>query len=57
MQLAAKTTIYKVTHSSKQLWSKLLICYKGTNAKTSKTKTPKTKCKVLINFKIYNLIS
>ena len=57
MQLAAKTAIFKVIHSSMQLWSKLLMCYTGTNAKTSKTKTPKTKCKVLFNLKYYNLIN
>ena len=57
MQLAAKTAISKVTHSSKQLQNKLLMCYKSTYAKTSKTKTPKTKCKVLFNLKYYNLIN
>ena len=57
MQLAAKTAISKVTHSSMQFQSKLLMCYTGTNAKTSKTKTPETKCKVLTNLKYYNLIN
>ena len=56
MQLAAKAEISKVTHSSKQLQSKLLMCYTGTNAKTSKTKTLESKCKVLLNLKYYNLI-
>ena len=50
-QIEVKTAIYKVTHSSMQLWSKLVMCYMGTNAKTSKTKTPETKCKVLTNLK------
>ena len=49
MQLAAKTAIYKVIQSSKQLQSKLLMCYIGTNAKIIKNKTPKTKYKVLTN--------
>ena len=57
MQIAAKTAISKVTYSSMQLKSKLLMCYTGTNAKTSKTKTPKTKYKVLTNLKYYNLIN
>ena len=33
------------------------MCYTGTNAKTSKTKTPETKYKVLFNLKYYNLIN
>ena len=56
MQLAAKTAIYKFTHSSIQLKSKLLMCYTGTNGKTSKTKAPEIKCKVRFNLNYYNLI-
>ena len=40
-----------------QLQSKLLKCYTGKDAKTSKTKTPKTNCKVLPNNKYYNRIN
>ena len=54
---AAKIAIYKVTHSSMQLQSKLLKCYTGTGAKTSKTKTSETNCKVLPNLKYYNIIN
>ena len=63
MQQAAKTAISNVTYSSMQLWSKLLIgtngylLVLGTNAKTSKTKTPETNCKVLFNLKYYYLIN
>ena len=57
MQQAAQTEISKVAHSSMQLWSELLKCYIGTGAKTSKTKTPKTNCKVLSNLKYYNRIN
>ena len=39
-----------------QFWSKLLMCYTGINAKKSKPKAPKTKCKVLFNLNYYNLI-
>ena len=55
MQLAAKTAISKVIHSSMQFQSKLPKCYIGTKAKTSKTKTPETNCKVLSNLKYYKL--
>ena len=37
-----------------QLQSKLLKCYIGIGAKTSKIKTPETNCKVLPNLKYYN---
>ena len=57
MQKAAKTAIYKVTYCNMQLESKLPKCYTGTGAKTSKTKTPKTNCKVLPNLKYYNIIN
>ena len=40
-----------------QLQSKQPKCYTGTNAKTSKTKTPETNCKVLSNLKYYTLIN
>ena len=40
-----------------QLQSKLLKCYTGTGAKTSKTKTPETNFKVLPNLKYYNIIN
>ena len=39
-----------------QLQSKLPKCYTGTGAKTSKTKTPKTNCKVLPNLKYYTIL-
>ena len=54
---SSKKAIYKVIHSIMQFQSKLLMCYTGTNAKASKTKAPKTKCKVLTNLKYYNLIN
>ena len=40
-----------------QLWSKLIMCYTGTNTKISKTKAPETKCNVLFNLKYFNLIN
>ena len=57
MQPAAKAAISNVTHSSMQFKSKLLKCYIGTGAKTSKTKTLKTNCKVLPNLKYNNIIN
>ena len=40
-----------------QLQSKLLKFYTGTGAKKSKTKSPKTNCKVLPNLKYNNIIN
>ena len=54
IQKAEKAAIFKVTHSNMQLQSKLLKCHTGTGAKTSKTKTPETICKVPPNLKYYN---
>ena len=54
MQKAEKAAIFKVTHSNMQLQSKLLKCHTGTGAKTSKTKTPETICKVPPNLKYDN---
>ena len=36
-----------------QFQSKQLKCYTGIGAKTHKTKTPETKCKVLLDLKYY----
>ena len=57
MQQVVGTAIYKVKHSNMQFQSKQLKCYTGTGAKTSKTKTPETNCKVLPNLKYYNIIN
>ena len=53
MQQALETAIYKVTHSSMQLWSKQLECYAGAGTKKHKTKAPETKFKVLLDLKYY----
>ena len=56
-QPVAKKAISKVTHSIMQLQSKLAKCYTGSNAKTTKIKTPKTNCKLLSNLKHCNFIN
>ena len=57
MQQASKTAIYKVTRSTMQFQSKQLNFYTGIGAKTSKTESLETNCKVLSNLKYYNRIN